>query len=109
MAKFLRISGGVPRSFYEASSTPIYDENITIVESGAGTNELNGPITAGTPITLPNGETYNSTELEITLNKFLLEELLDYNYSGTVPRTQLILTFDLEIGDVLSFRKTRNF
>jgi len=109
MARFLRISGGVPRSFDEASSNPIYDEELLVVSSGAsGENEINGPISAGTSITLPNSGTYEGEELEIFVNKFVQEDVLDFNYVGSGTKTQVQFTFDMEVDDVIVFRKTRN-
>jgi hypothetical protein len=35
--------------------------------------------------------------------------LIDYNYVSSPPRTQVTFTFDLVVGDVILFRKARNF
>lgn len=97
MAKFLRLVNGVPRSFDEASSVTIYDEYIDVVS----------PITTGVPVTLPASGTYDSQELEVYLNGQMLDDVLDYTFEGSPPRTQVAFTFDLVIGDVIRFRKIR--
>ena len=97
MGKFLRLTNGVPRSFDEASSTPIYDESIDVVSI----------ITTGTPVTLPSGGTYDSQELEVYFNGQVLDDVTDYNFVGSAPRTQVAFTFQLEIGDKIRFRKIR--
>ena len=97
MGKFLRIVNGVPRSFDEASSTPIYDQAIDIASQ----------ITTGTPVTLPAGGTYDSQELEVYFNGQVLDDVTDYNFVGSAPRTQVAFTFQLEIGDKIRFRKIR--
>ena len=97
MAKFLRLSGGVPRSFDEAGAIPIYDESF----------EVNATINTGSPVTLPASGTYDSDELEVYLNGQRLEQLMDYNYEGSPPRTQVSFTFDLVEGDMVRFRRDR--
>ena len=97
MGKFLRLTNGVPRSFDEASSTPIYDQSI----------DVGSIITTGTPVTLPASGTYDSQELEVYLNGQVLDDVADYNFVGSVPRTQVAFTFQLEIGDKIRFRKIR--
>ena len=110
MAKKLTLVSGLPRMVNEgASATPIYDQSLTVVASGAGANEVNGPINAGVSVTLPSAGTYNSTELQIFLNGTRLEAVFDYNYVGAVMRTQVQFTFDLVVGDVLVFRIDRDF
>lgn len=108
MANFLRLVAGQPRSFAEGGSTTIYDQPLTVVLSGAGANQINAPVPAGTVITLPASGTYTAAELEIRLNGMRLEQLYDYNYVGAGPtRTQVTLTFDLAVGDRLDFRVDR--
>lgn len=97
MGKFLRISGGVAREFDEASSISIYDQSI----------DVGSIITTGTPVTLPASGTYDSQELEVYLNGQVLDDIADYNFVGTVPRTQVAFTFQLEVGDRIRFRKIR--
>lgn len=94
MGKFLRIINGVARSVDESSSI-LPTEN---------TYSVNATISSGTPITLPNSMTYDSTELEVFLNSSRCTHLFDYNYTGSTPRTQVSFTFDLRVGDVLFFR-----
>lgn len=87
----------MPRSFDEASSTPIYDQSI----------DVGSIITTGTPVTLPASGTYDSQELEVYLNGQVLDDVADYNFVGIVPRSQVAFTFQLEIGDKIRFRKIR--
>ena len=99
MAKFVRIVNGIPRMLEESSSpVSIYDETITV---GAG------GITTGTPITLPSSKTYTGAELNVHWNGQLVEDVLDYSWVGTAPRTQISFTFDLVEGDMIRFRIDR--
>lgn len=107
MAKFTRLVNGVLRSFNESGSTPIYDESLEVVASPVGPNEIAGPITSGTPVTLPNSGTYSNDDLEIFLNGQKLDDVFDYTFVGTIPRTQVSFTFELIIGDKLEFLKLR--
>lgn len=108
MGDFLRLSNGIPRSFNEASSVTIYDEELEVVQSGAGAGEINvADAETGDPITLPSGQTYEDDELEIYLNGQRAGVLSDYNYVGGIPRTQISFTFDLVVGDVIRFRIDR--
>lgn len=107
MAKFLRLSNGVPRSFQEGASITIYDQSLTVVASGAGANEINGPVNAGVNVTLPGSQTYTAAELQIYLNGDRLEPVFDYSYQGSPPRTQVQFTFSLVVGDRLDFRIDR--
>lgn len=97
MSRFIYLSNGVPHLAPEPSGA-IYDESITVGST----------ITAGTPITLPSSGTYTSAELELYFRGQRLEDVLDYNYLGSPPRTQVEFTFDLFAGDVLRFRKDAN-
>lgn len=107
MGNFLRLTNGVPRSFAESSSLTIYDQSITVVVSGAGANQINGPVITGTSVTLPASQTYTAAELQIYLNGDRLEPVFDYTYVGSPLRTQVQFTFQLEIGDRLDFRIDR--
>ena len=108
MGKVLRLINGIARHVDESASPTIYDDYIDIVESGAsGENQLNGPITAGTSITLPNSGTYDSANLEVYLNDIRLEDIEDYTYVGTTPRTQVQFTFELTVLDRIRFRVDR--
>lgn len=108
MAKFLRLSNGVPRSFNEGASITIYDQSLTVVASGAGANQINGPVLTGTNVTLPGGQTYSATELQIYLNGDRLESVFDYTYVGSAPnRTQVQFAFPLVVGDRVDFRIDR--
>lgn len=105
MAKFLRLFNGVPRSFDESSSLPIYDERLTIVSGApADSNEMTGPVNAGVNVTLPDSGTYTALELQIYLNGDRLETVADYSYVGAGPtRTQVQFTFELVVGDTVDF------
>ena len=107
MAKFLRLSNGVPRSFQEGASITIYDESLTVVPSGTGANQINGPVMTGTSVSLPGGQQYTAAELQIYLNGDRLESVFDYAYVGSAPRTQVQFTFDLVVGDRIDFRIDR--
>jgi hypothetical protein len=107
MGSFLRLSGGVSRSFQESSTITIYDQSLTVVASGAGANQINGPVTAGTAVTIPGSQTYTAAELQVYLNGDRMEPLFDYTYVGSAPRTQLMFTVDLVVGDRVDFRIDR--
>lgn len=99
MGKFLRIgTNGFPKMFDESSTPTIYDQSLTMGIGGLPT---------GTPLTLPSSQTYDSLELEVYLNNVRLTPIADYNYVGTVPRTQVSFTFDLLQSDVVRFRIDR--
>lgn len=109
MGKKLQLVNGIPKMIDESATPPIYDEYIDIVASGAsGDNALNVPVAAGTPITLPNSGTYISEELEVYIGGQRLEDFVDYNYVGTGVRSQISMTFDLEVSDRIRFRVDRN-
>jgi hypothetical protein len=100
MGRFLRLSGGVARSFDEASVLPsIYDQEVVFVSN----------LTTGSSYTIPGGQTYNSSELQIYLNGQVLAPTTDYAYISTPPRTQVSFTFDILIGDRVRFYIGRNF
>lgn len=110
MGKFLRLSNGVPRSFDEgASGFPLYKESLTVVSGSPGAGEIQYPITAGTPITLPNSGNFefdgsSNTSFWVFLNGARLEHVYDWNESGSGPSyTAITLTFDLEVEDRLDF------
>ncbi len=72
--------------------------------------DLTENINAGVSVSLPNGEQYNSSELQIFLNGAQLEYADDYIYVGvSAPRSQVQFLFDLYSGDTLVFRKDRDF
>lgn len=110
MAK-LALINGLPRMTAESAALPdIYDDYLTVVSSGAsGANEINlADAEAGDNITLPNSGSYEGDDLEVYLNGNLLDVVFDYNYVGTGTRTQITLTFDAAVDDVIRFRKTRD-
>jgi len=83
----------------ESGSITIYEETYTVSST----------ITTGNPVTLPSSGTYTSDDLEVYLGGQKLDSLIDYNYVSSPPRTQVTFTFDLVVGDVILFRKARNF
>jgi hypothetical protein len=101
----LELINGLPRMKAEAASLTIYDETLEVVASGAGAGEINGPITSGTSVPLPNSQTYTGDELEIYLEGNRLYSVYDYT---TVSSTQVQFTFDLIVGDYLRFRIDRS-
>lgn len=86
-------------------TTTIYDQRLTIVASGAsGSNQMNGPVTAGTNVTLPSSGTYSGLELQVYLNGDRLESVVDYTYVGVgASKTQIQFTFGLVAGDTVDF------
>ena len=98
MAKFLTLVNGVPRMVSESSSLTIYDQTTVIGVGGLAT---------GSPLTLPNAQTYTGDELEVYFNGQRVEDVLDFNWVGTAPRTQVTFTFDLVQGDAIRLRIDR--
>lgn len=92
MTKFVTLVSGIPRM---RDSTPVYSQYVTVGVGG---------VTSGTAVTLPASGTYTDVELLVFLNGQALEPVLDYNYVGTAPRTQVTFTFDLVQGDLVRFR-----
>lgn len=109
MSGFLTLTRNVPRLVTAPSYVAVYDQILTVVSGTPGANEIQAPVTAGTPVTLPGSQTFNSSELSIFLGGVRLEAVLDYSYVGSVPRTQVQFTFDLVVGDVLTFRIERAY
>ena len=104
MARKLALVLGIPRMVDESASPTIYDQNLEVVASGAGAGQINGPISAGTNVSLPSGQTYSGAELEIYLGLDRLRPVLDYSYASS---TQVQFTFQLTAGDLLRFRIDR--
>jgi hypothetical protein len=107
MGKFLRLSNGIPRMVEETGLVEIYDERLTVVSSSPGAGEVEGPISTGTPITLPDSRTYVGLELKVFLNGQPLESVEDFTFEGSPPRTQISFNFDIEVGDLIRFRIDR--
>ena len=103
MAKFLTLSNGIPRLQSESSSIIIYDETLEVVSSGAGAGQINGPITAGTPVTLPSGQTYTGDELYFSTDRLI--PIYDYTFNSS---TTVVFTFELKVGDLIRFRIDRS-
>lgn len=104
MAKKLALVSGIPRMVDESASPAIYDEVLKVVVSNPGVGEILGPITAGTPVTLPSGKTYTSNELEVYLAGDRLKPVFDYNHNSS---TTVTFTFELLVADVIRFRIDR--
>jgi hypothetical protein len=92
--KYLRLVNGIARMTLSPVASEIYDQTTVIV----------GTVTTGTNLTLPSSGTYTNAELKVDLNGILLEPVIDYNYVGSAPRTQIQATFDLIDGDRLRFK-----
>ena len=113
MANYLALVNGVPRQSVLPGTSLIYDQSVTVVASGAGANQVNGPVTAGTAITLPSSGTYtlnaNSVaNIQVYLNGDRLEQVFDWSTSGSGPNyTAIQLTFGLVVGDRLDIRSER--
>ena len=91
------LSGGVWRGTTISSLPTIYDQ----------TYSVGSTITTGTAITLPASGTYSSAELEVYLNGQVMSPTTDYAYVGSIPRTQITLTFDAIAGDLIRFKVMR--
>jgi hypothetical protein len=94
-----------------------YQENLAVVSGApANDNEVTGPVTAGTPVTIPLNsrasdiqETFvvGRADLELHLNGQQLVIGKDYVEIGTAGDDSSIVefTFELKVDDVLDFRK----
>lgn len=87
--------GDTIRFRVQGSAIDIYDETVVI---GAG------GLVAGSNITLPSAQEYEDTDLQVYLDGHFLEVVQDYNYVGSVPRTQIQTVFDLNEGERVRFR-----
>lgn len=96
MSRAITIVAGIQRLRGVYASIPqVYDASIVVGESG---------ISTGTPIALPDNQTYQQLDLELMLNGSSLTPGIDWNTVGTAPRTSVAITFDLVYGDQLRFR-----
>ena len=67
-----------------------------------------GVVSAGDPITLPGGMTYEDSELQVYWNDVPMELTFDFNYEGDGPtRTQVSFTFDTTATDRFRYRINR--
>jgi hypothetical protein len=89
------------------TDSAVYDETVEVVASSPGAGEIIA-VSSGTAITLPSGGSYESAELEIYLNGIRQVVVEDFNYVGSEPRSQVSLTQDLAVGDLLRFRVDRS-
>lgn len=115
MSNYLALVNGVPRQTVLPVNPSIYDQSVTVVVSGGnGSTTLNGPITAGTAITLPGSGTYTLNgssipNLEVFLNGQRQESVFDWNTSGSGPNyTAISFTYGLIAGDRIDFRIERS-
>jgi hypothetical protein len=81
----------------------VYDAIVTVVASGAGANQINGP-TQG-PVTLPSAMTYVGSELQVYLNGQLLYLTADWTATSG---TTVTFVDTLQVGDIINFIKLRN-
>jgi hypothetical protein len=98
------------------ASVPDYDEAVDIVASGATPpTSLNGPVTAGTDITLPNNTRFGNLAQHYTVGKGTLEVFLNGVYQrlsidwfevgvSGAQSTQITMSTNLQIHDSLEFR-----
>jgi hypothetical protein len=113
MANYLALVNGVPRQSVLPGTTLIYDQSITVVASGAGANQINGPVTTGTAVTLPSSGSYtlnaNSVaNIQVYLNGDRVEQVFDWSTSGAGPTfTAIQFTFNLNVGDRVDIRSER--
>jgi len=90
-----------PTDTGNVGSNSIYDRSLEVVASGAGANQINGPILANSPITLPASKTYVGDELQVYLNGDFVEPGLDYTAFSS---TEVAFLYDIEVGDQVRFR-----
>lgn len=97
MATFLTYSGKQVKLRTQAA---VYEAYIQVVAGTAGANQIQGPITNGTAITLPNSRSFTGAELTVRYNGVDLVYLLDYTYVGSGPTyTQVSLNFTVNGND----------
>lgn len=66
---------------------------------------VNTQINSGTPVTLPNSETYQDDELKIYVDGRRQYPVYDFNYEGSPPRTQVSFTYNIAAGSIILFEK----
>lgn len=98
--RFATIANGLLRLKDESGSITIYDKSLEVVVSNPGAGQILGPITTGTPITLPNGQTFVGDELAVYLNGQRLDDIFDYDIESS---TSISFTFNIEVGDIIRF------
>ena len=95
-AKFLTLSGGIPRMAVISSASNVAGDEVLVVGVGG--------ISSSSTTTIPNGLTYNDIDLEVYLNGQFLEEGQEFTYVGVAPRTQIQWQIDLQEDDRVRFR-----
>lgn len=109
MAKALVMTDGVPvmTEIVTAALAPVDDTLLVVVGAPGNANEITGPIIAGTPITLPNGLSYETGQLEVTISgqTVLRDTASGWNEIGSGTKTQISFNKDLDIDDEIGFRR----
>lgn len=106
----LTYEGSIPRTqisftFDVAAQSVVLYEIVSLTANYVSSYYVGATITAGTNVTLPNGETYTSTELKIYVDGKRQYLTSDFNYVGSPPRTQVTFTFDIAAGSWILFEK----
>lgn len=107
MTKALVLTNGIPvmTEIAAAGQNPVDDRLLVVLGSPGNANEITGPIPQGTPIDLPNGLTYESGQLEVTLSGQTVLPISGWNEIGSGEKTQISFNRDLDIGDEIGFRR----
>jgi hypothetical protein len=106
MAKFLKLSGGIPTGADVTASINYYDESVPITTDigtpGTGYND------AHTRFTLPNSETYDGTtnQLEVFCNEAQWEPGIHFNYQNSSSATYIDTIAAIPKDNRIRFRKT---
>lgn len=108
MSTYLAFNG--KRLVQKTFSDGVYRAELYIVDdTPLNSTELQGPISSGTPVTLPESGTYIGDELIVKLNGVSLVPGFNYNFVGTGSKTQVSFVFDLNgtrsVPDVIEFYK----
>lgn len=107
--KFVKFSNGALRMTELPTPPAIYDQRLTVVSGlPLNSNEIQGPLSSGSILTLPQSGTYSGLELLVFCNGNKLEAAFDYNYVGSGTRTQIQILFDLVVNDTIDFRTERD-
>lgn len=108
--KALVLVNGIPRMQTITATAgvvqDVYEQQVDVVSGApANGNEIQGPVTAGTDITLPSAETFTSIEqLVVLLNGGVMTDSIDFSV-GTSTTTQIQMTFELVVGDRIIIKK----
>jgi hypothetical protein len=94
MSNYLRLINGIPTT--QGLSLNLYEDDYVIAS----------PLSSGTPITLPGGQTYTDSELKVFVDGKRQYPTYDYNYEGSAPRTQISFTYNQAANTVVLFEIT---